>query len=89
MHRARGLEVILDANALSAMTDGDSRIGQMLNRASTAEQYAEIRYELKRRGRPIPGNDLWIAALGRQHHLPLLSRDEHFDFVPKLKRIRW
>jgi tRNA(fMet)-specific endonuclease VapC len=55
----------------------------------TAEQYAEVRLELKSRGRPIPSNDLWIAALVRQHRLPLLSRDQHFDFVPRLRRIGW
>jgi tRNA(fMet)-specific endonuclease VapC len=55
----------------------------------TAERYAEIRGELKRAGRPIPGNDLWIAALARQHKAPLLSRDVHFDFVPGLKRVGW
>ncbi len=55
----------------------------------TAEPYADIRDELKRSGRPIPGNDLWIAALARQHGLSLLSRDQHFDFVRKLKRVRW
>lgn len=55
----------------------------------TAEQYAEVRDELRRIGRPIPGNDLWVAALVRQHAMPLLSRDQHFDFVPGLKRISW
>jgi tRNA(fMet)-specific endonuclease VapC len=55
----------------------------------TAGQYAEVRDELKRSGRPIPGNDLWIAALARQHALPLLSRDRHFDFVPGLTRVGW
>ncbi|MGD0869336.1 MAG: type II toxin-antitoxin system VapC family toxin [Bryobacteraceae bacterium] len=55
----------------------------------TAGQYAEVRDELKRSGRPIPGNDLWIAALARQHSLPLLSRDQHFDFVAGLKRVGW
>jgi tRNA(fMet)-specific endonuclease VapC len=55
----------------------------------TAARYAEIRGELKRAGHPIPGNDLWIAALARQHELPLLSRDAHFDFVPGLKRVGW
>ncbi len=55
----------------------------------TAERYAEIRDELKRAGRPIPANDLWIAALARQHAQPLLSRDQHFDFVARLKRIGW
>jgi predicted nucleic acid-binding protein len=55
----------------------------------TAEQYAEVRGELKRSGTPIPGNDLWIAALARQHALPLVSRDRHFDFVQGLKRVGW
>ena len=55
----------------------------------TATEYADVRYELKRIGRPIPGNDLWIAALARQHGMPLISRDQHFDAVPGLKRIAW
>jgi predicted nucleic acid-binding protein len=55
----------------------------------TAEEYVEVRDQLKRKGRPIPGNDLWIAALARQHTLPLLSRDRHFDFVSGLERIGW
>ncbi len=56
---------------------------------STARRYAEIRDELKDRGRPLPSNDLWIAALARQHNLPLLSRGEHFDWVPSLSRVGW
>jgi tRNA(fMet)-specific endonuclease VapC len=55
----------------------------------TAEHYAEVRDELKRSGQPIPGNDVWIAALARQHDLPILSRDRHFDFVTSLRRIDW
>jgi tRNA(fMet)-specific endonuclease VapC len=55
----------------------------------TAEQYAAVRDQLKRSGHPIPANDLWIAALARQHALPLVSRDRHFDFVPGLKRVEW
>jgi tRNA(fMet)-specific endonuclease VapC len=57
--------------------------------AGTAEHYADIRTELKLSGRPIPSNDLWIAALARQHHLPVLSLDQHFDFVARLKRFNW
>lgn len=55
----------------------------------TTHHYAEISVELKRMGHPIPTNDLWIAALCRQHSLPLLSRDRHFDHVPGTKRIGW
>ena len=55
----------------------------------TAKYYAEIVLELNRKGKPIPTNDLWIAALCRQHSLPLLSRDRHFDWVAGNKRIGW
>ena len=55
----------------------------------TAIAYATLRVTLKRSGRPIPANDAWIAALALQHHLPILSRDEHFDVVPGLNRRSW
>jgi predicted nucleic acid-binding protein len=55
----------------------------------TAGLYADIRHELKRNGHPIPENDIWIAALARQHNFPLVTRDQHFDFVPGLTRLNW
>jgi predicted nucleic acid-binding protein len=55
----------------------------------TAAHYASLRRELATKGRPIPWHDLWIAAQARQHRLPVLSRDEHFDAVPDLRRISW
>jgi tRNA(fMet)-specific endonuclease VapC len=55
----------------------------------TTTSYAVVRGELKRAGTPIPSNDVWIAALCRQHSLPVLSRDRHFDLVPGLRRIDW
>lgn len=55
----------------------------------TARHYALARVELKRSGTPIPANDLWIAALARQHKLPILSRDRHFDAVKGVRRLNW
>jgi len=55
----------------------------------TADAYAAIRHELKLRGRPIPENDVWIAALARQHSLEVVSRDAHFDVVQGLRRVDW
>ena len=55
----------------------------------TARHYAAIRLELKGAGNPIPANDAWIAALSRQHALPVMSRDSHFDFVGGLRRRTW
>lgn len=56
---------------------------------ATAEMYSLVRDELRRKGRPIPENDLWIAALARQHRQPVVSRDGHFDEVPDLRRVMW
>lgn len=56
---------------------------------ATGSVYADIRHDLKRRGRPIPQNDLWIAALAVQHALPILSRDTHFDAVEVVTRVGW
>ncbi len=55
----------------------------------TAAQYAEVCIQLKDAGTPIPSNDAWIAALGRQHRLPILSRDRHFDLIKGLERASW
>ena len=48
-----------------------------------------VKAELAQRGRPIPGNDLWIAAMARQHDLPLATRDAHFAQVQRLKTLAW
>ena len=55
----------------------------------TTYHYAAIGLELRRSGKPIPTNDLWIAALCRQYSVPLISRDRHFDVVKDLERIDW
>jgi len=55
----------------------------------TSNHYARIGLDLKRAGTPIPTNDLWIAALCRQHALPVVSRDRHFDSVAGIQRVDW
>ena len=55
--------------------------------SATADAYADIRLELRRRGTPIPPNDVWIASLARQHGLAVLSNDGHFDTVDGVRRI--
>ena len=55
--------------------------------SATADAYADIRLELRHRGTPIPPNDVWIAALARQHGLVVLSNDGHFDTVDGVRRI--
>ena len=55
----------------------------------TADTYSLVRDDLRRKGQPIPENDIWIAALARQHRQPVVSRDGHFDYVTDLRRISW
>jgi tRNA(fMet)-specific endonuclease VapC len=55
----------------------------------TTKFYAGVQNELREAGKPIPANDIWIAAHCRQYKLPLLSRDHHFDFVRGIRRVEW
>jgi tRNA(fMet)-specific endonuclease VapC len=57
--------------------------------AGTAYEYGSIKDSLRRKGRPIPGNDIWIAATARQHSLTVATRDAHFSFIDGLKTERW
>ena len=50
----------------------------------TALRYAEIDVYLRKKGRPIPRNDVWIAAVALEHGLQLLTLDVHFREIPLL-----
>lgn len=50
----------------------------------TTEYYARIFQQLKKDGRPIPTNDLWIAATAMQHAYSLFSFDKHFNSVSNI-----
>jgi tRNA(fMet)-specific endonuclease VapC len=64
-------------------------IGVLACDAGTARWYGSITNRLKLRGRPIPDNDIWIAAVALQHNLVLVTRDAHFNEVQDLKLERW
>jgi len=50
----------------------------------TAEHFGEISATLRKRGRPIPTNDIWIAAQAIETNSALLSADAHFREVDGL-----
>lgn len=52
--------------------------------AETALRYAEVDVHLRKKGRPIPRNDVWIAAVAMEHGLTILTLDEHFREIPLL-----
>ena len=53
--------------------------------ADTADSYALVYISLRRKGQPIPANDLWIAASALEHGAGLLSLDAHFGCVDGLR----
>jgi tRNA(fMet)-specific endonuclease VapC len=55
----------------------------------TAEVYSRLKDELRASGKPIPDNDLWIAANAQQHGLTVVDRDQHFAALTKLPRTSW
>ena len=57
--------------------------------SETARQYGEIKKRLRDRGRPIPDNDIWIAAVALRNDLILATRDGHFDEVEGLTVDHW
>lgn len=50
----------------------------------TAEFYAMVYWDLKRKGKTVPTNDLWVAASAMRHGLALFTYDEHFDNIDGL-----
>lgn len=54
-----------------------------------AEQFAVTDAALRRAGRPIPINDVWLAALALVRRAVLLTNDDHFGYVPGLATENW
>ena len=56
---------------------------------ATSKHYGVIKNALKQKGRPIPENDIWIAAVAQEYELTLVTRDHHFSHVPSAKLVAW
>jgi predicted nucleic acid-binding protein len=52
--------------------------------AGTAERFAVIVDALRRSGRPLPSNDIWIAASAMEHGLKVLTLDKHFLTIQQI-----
>jgi tRNA(fMet)-specific endonuclease VapC len=55
----------------------------------TAKKYAEVKTNLRKKGRPIPENDIWIASTALEWGLRVISRDDHFLEIDSLNVERW
>jgi tRNA(fMet)-specific endonuclease VapC len=71
------------------------RVEQLVSRChpldltlGTTEVYARVRLQLKQKGKPIPENDIWIAAVCIERDLPLATSDDHFREVTGLTIVK-
>ena len=53
-----------------------------------AEIYASVRLNLKKKGTPIPENDIWIAAICIANEIPLYTFDKHFQNIKGIILVR-
>ncbi len=63
---------------------GSARVRQLAVDGDTAEHYAVLFAGLRRKGRPVPTNDLWIAASAMQYGYAVFSFDKHFAEMDNL-----
>ena len=68
---ARGMRAFIDNPYVSVVPVGET----------TADRYSRIAASLRDKGRPIPTNDVWIAAHAMETGADLVSADRHFEHV--------
>lgn len=74
---------------ISRINEFVSKNAVLLCDAATAQWYGQIKAGLRKKGRPIPENDIWIAAIALQYDLILVTRDDHFREIVGLHVEGW
>lgn len=89
-------ELIYGARKSSRTQENINRVNNLVQQNTilrcdldTAFLFGEIMHRLGQKGRPIPANDAWIAAIAIQHDLILVTRDAHFQMVDNLHCVAW
>jgi tRNA(fMet)-specific endonuclease VapC len=89
-------ELLYGAGASRRVEENRRTVGEFAEKCVTlevtqevAERYSELKLQLRSAGRPIPDNDLWIAAICIAAAVPLITRDAHFAGVSALRLISW
>lgn len=79
-NKAKHLKKLNDFLKLCTVLDTDS---------ITAKYYGETVTMLYKKGKPVPTNDIWIAAVALQYDLTIITRDKHFHEINGLKTKAW
>ena len=89
-------ELYYGAYKSSRITENIAKINEfagsntvLVSDGATAQAYGQIKNALGAKGRPIPENDIWIAAIAMQYNLMLVTRDSHFGEVDGLLIETW
>ena len=64
-----------------------SNVVEITLTSATTDLYAKVFRSLHAAGRPIPVNDIWLAAQALEHGAVLVSRDRHFEAVANLRTL--
>jgi tRNA(fMet)-specific endonuclease VapC len=54
-----------------------------------AREFGRLKQGLRAKGRPLPENDIWIAAIASYHRLIMVTRDRHFRDIDDLPIAEW
>ncbi len=73
----KSLREVLESSVVSVANVGEE----------TSHHYAKLKNELRKKGSPIPINDVWIAAIAQEVGGTLLTSDGHFREISGLKVI--
>ena len=74
---------------LKRISDFADSISILMCDKDTAYQYGIVKNKLLEKGKPIPENDIWIAAVAMQNNLILVTRDAHFSEIDDLISENW
>jgi tRNA(fMet)-specific endonuclease VapC len=74
---------------LKRISDFADTISILMCDKDTAYQYGIVKNELLKKGKPIPENDIWIAAVAMQNNLILVTRDARFSEIDDLICEKW
>ena len=79
-NKAKHLKILNDFLHLCTVLNVDSL---------TAKFYGEMISSLYKKGKPLPTNDVWIAATAKQYDLILVTQDRHFQEIDDLTFEYW
>jgi tRNA(fMet)-specific endonuclease VapC len=77
-----------NARALESFVE-DPHVRLLTLTWDTADWFGRISAELRRKGRPIPINDIWIASHAMEAGADLVSSDPHFGYIDDLRWVEF